>query len=182
MGRSCKAFKVEIKNVSISVQFRQHWNIQQQKTNFSGTFGLTVTGLLLIPFYFIIVKPPFSNNSRNALEDIIEAFVQMWNNKLLILGIVLNIISIAFFNYAGISVTKELSATTRMVLDSIRTIIIWAFSLAFFHQKFHWLQLIGFLLLLVGMFMYNVNLSNLKEQWFKKKKKEGGEATDAKTN
>lgn len=50
------------------------------------------------------------------------------------------IISIAFFNFAGISVTKEMSATTRMVLDSVRTIVIWFFSLLFMDQKFHWLQ------------------------------------------
>ena len=36
-----------------------------------------------------------------------------------------NVASIAFFNFFGISVTKEMSATTRMVLDSIRTFVIW---------------------------------------------------------
>lgn len=50
--------------------------------------------------------------------------------------------SIAFFNFAGISVTKEISATTRMILDSIRTIVIWAFSLQFKWQDFHYLQVI----------------------------------------
>lgn len=30
------------------------------------------------------------------------------------------------FNFAGISVTKELSATTRAVLDQLRIIFIWA--------------------------------------------------------
>lgn len=49
-------------------------------------------------------------------------------------------LSIAFFNFAGISVTKELSATTRMILDSIRTIVIWAFSLVLGWQDFHYLQ------------------------------------------
>lgn len=50
------------------------------------------------------------------------------------------LISIAFFNFAGVSVTKEMSATTRMVLDSVRTVVIWTFSLAFLGQAFHWLQ------------------------------------------
>lgn len=48
--------------------------------------------------------------------------------------------SIAFFNFAGISVTKEISATTRMILDSIRTVIIWVISLTFRWQAFHYLQ------------------------------------------
>lgn len=50
------------------------------------------------------------------------------------------IVSIAFFNFAGISVTKELSATTRMVLDSVRTLVIWLVSLALSWQDFHLLQ------------------------------------------
>ena len=66
-----------------------------------------------------------------------------------------NIFSIAFFNFAGISVTKELSSTTRMVLDSGRTLIIWAVSLALSWQKFFALQIVGFLLLVIGMGIYN---------------------------
>ena len=65
------------------------------------------------------------------------------------------VISIAFFNFAGISVTKEISATTRTVLDSIRTLVIWLFSLAVQWQEFNYLQLIGFVVLIIGMFLYN---------------------------
>ena len=54
----------------------------------------------------------------------------MGNNGIIVAGVVLNILSIAFFNYFGLSVTKTQSATTRMVLDSIRTVVIWAFTLA----------------------------------------------------
>ncbi|KAJ3652119.1 hypothetical protein Zmor_018113 [Zophobas morio] len=42
-----------------------------------------------------------------------------------------------------------------MVLDSVRTIIIWIVSLMFMGQKFHWLQLLGFVALLYGMCLYN---------------------------
>ena len=62
------------------------------------------------------------------------------NNHLLIVPICGTIVSIAFFNFAGISVTKEISATTRMVLDSVRTMVIWGVSLLIGWQSFHWLQ------------------------------------------
>ena len=65
------------------------------------------------------------------------------------------VISISFFNFAGISVTKELTATTRMVLDSVRTLVIWAVSMAIGWQNFFVLQLGGFVILLVGMMLYN---------------------------
>jgi hypothetical protein len=65
------------------------------------------------------------------------------------------VISIAFFNFAGISVTKELSATTRMVLDSMRTLIIWGVSMLVGWQAFFLLQLLGFAILITGMCVYN---------------------------
>ena len=51
--------------------------------------------------------------------------------------------------------TKELTATTRMVLDSVRTLVIWVVSMAIGWQSFFFLQLIGFCILLVGMMLYN---------------------------
>lgn len=63
--------------------------------------------------------------------------------------------SIAFFNFAGISVTKQHSATTRTVLDSIRTLIIWVFSLLIGDEKFSFIKLGGFVVLLIGMSIYN---------------------------
>merc|ERR1712008_468165 len=55
----------------------------------------------------------------------------------------------------GISVTKEMSATTRMVLDSVRTLVIWGVSLAIGWQPFQALQLLGFAVLVTGMCVYN---------------------------
>lgn len=126
-----------------------------QAVGWEGIFGFTVLACLQVPFYFIKVGPPFSGNYRGVLEDAIDAFVQMGNNYLLIFAILGTVLSIAFFNFAGISVTKELSATTRMVLDSVRTFFIWMLSLGFTWQKFHWLQLLGFSFLLFGMCLYN---------------------------
>jgi hypothetical protein len=47
----------------------------------------------------------------------------------------------------GISITKHLNAATRMVLDSTRTIIVWAFSLALNWEKFCYVQVLECVLL-----------------------------------
>jgi len=60
-----------------------------------------------------------------------------------------------FFNYFGLSVTKHLSATTRMVLDSIRTLVVWGVDLGLGWEDFQYLQVIGFIFLLVGTAIYN---------------------------
>lgn len=126
-----------------------------QAVGWEGFFGFSILGLLLIPMYFIKMFPPFNNNAHGVLEDLPDALVQMGNNYQLILAIMGTIVSIAFFNFAGISVTKEISATTRMVLDSVRTVVIWMVSLALSWQKFHYLQIFGFAGLLFGMCLYN---------------------------
>ncbi|XP_058821492.1 solute carrier family 35 member F6 [Topomyia yanbarensis] len=126
-----------------------------QAVGWEGFFGFSILGIMLIPMYFIKMIPPFNNNARGVLEDLPDALVQMKNNYQLILAIIGTIVSIAFFNFAGISVTKEISATTRMVLDSVRTLVIWVISLALYWQKFHYLQIFGFAGLLFGMCLYN---------------------------
>lgn len=61
-----------------------------------------------------------------------------------------NIFSIAFFNFSGVSVTKELSSTTRMVLDNCRTVIIYIISATVFRAPFHALDILGLILLIIG--------------------------------
>ncbi|XP_026280126.1 solute carrier family 35 member F6 [Frankliniella occidentalis] len=122
---------------------------------YEGLWGFVVLGSLLVPFYWIPAYPPFSENPRNVLEDTPDGLVQLFNNGLLLLAMFGTFVSIAFFNFAGVSVTKEMSATTRMVLDSVRTLVIWVIGLALEWQTFNYLQVIGFALLLVGMCLYN---------------------------
>ncbi|XP_055706840.1 solute carrier family 35 member F6 isoform X2 [Phlebotomus papatasi] len=126
-----------------------------QAVGWEGFFGFSVLGTLLIPFYFIHVGPPFNNNARGTLEDFVDALVQIRNSWQLLFSIFGTIISIAFFNFAGISVTKEISATTRMVLDSVRTLVVWLVAICVRWQMFHPLQILGFGGLLFGMCLYN---------------------------
>lgn len=114
-----------------------------QAVGWEGFFGFIIMIFLLIGFAYIDAGsatwghapvPPY------YLEDTIDGFEQLGNNGLLAFSFTLTIISIAFFNFSGVTVTKELSATTRMVLDSVRTLVIWIFSLAVGWQHFHYLQ------------------------------------------
>ncbi|XP_072842401.2 solute carrier family 35 member F6 isoform X1 [Pogona vitticeps] len=125
-----------------------------QAVGTEGFFGFVILSLLLIPMYFI-PGGSFSGNPRQVLEDALDAFCQIGHLPLIAVALLGNISSIAFFNFAGISVTKEISATTRMVLDSLRTVVIWVVSLAVGWEAFHGLQILGFLILLGGSALYN---------------------------
>ena len=74
-------------------------------------------------------------------------------------------ISIAFSNYGGVSVTKYMSATTRTVLNTQRMILIWIISITLHFQDprwtlaslkdAFWLQLVGFVMIVIGNFLYS---------------------------
>ena len=101
--------------------------------------------LCLVGFYFIPTNSMDWGHSPMYpyyLEDALDGLYQLTHNGLLLFSFLLTVFSIAFFNFAGITVTKELSATTRMVLDSVRTLVIWAFSLAVGWQTFQFLQVL----------------------------------------
>ncbi|CAD5212685.1 unnamed protein product [Bursaphelenchus okinawaensis] len=120
-----------------------------------GLFGMTILSLLMIPMYFIHVPHTFSHNPFCRLEDVINAIHDIREQPMIALALFCTIVSIAFFNFAGVSVTKRLSATTRMVLDSVRTLVIWILSIPLFGEKFIPAQLFGFGFLILGMFIYN---------------------------
>ncbi|XP_003708299.1 transport and golgi organization 9 [Megachile rotundata] len=126
-----------------------------QAVGWEGVFGFISICIIMIPLNFIHASPPFADNSQGTLEATKDALIQIGNSGHLLMAIIGISFSIAFFNFAGISVTKEISATTRMILDSVRTIFIWGFSLIVGWQIFHYLQLIGFTILLIGMSCYN---------------------------
>ncbi|XP_054156419.1 solute carrier family 35 member F6-like [Oppia nitens] len=129
-----------------------------QAVGWEGLFGAVILSFLLIPMYWIPTGNTIFNNPYGNMEDAIDGFYQIGNQWQVALGLVGTIISISFFNFAGISVTKQMSATTRTVLDSVRTFVIWIFSLAIGWEipgNRTYIQVAGFIVLLLGMFVYN---------------------------
>jgi len=120
-----------------------------------GIFGVITLSIAMIPMNFIVVGPDWGHNPREVLEDPIDGLIQIVNSPPLMGALSLTILSIAFFNFAGVSITKELGAVNRKVLDSLRTLFIWAVSLIIGWQAFYWMQPVGFVVLVVGMFVYN---------------------------
>lgn len=120
-----------------------------------GLFGMTILSVLMIPMYYIHVPHTFSTNPEGRLEDVFFAWKEICEVPIIAVALMGTVVSIAFFNFAGVSVTKELSATTRMVLDSVRTLVIWLVSIPLFGEQFIAVQLLGFALLILGMFVYN---------------------------
>ena len=154
---------------------------------YEGVFGFFINLFLCIIFYFTKCgsyaegkEPPYfvknmcTPNQKNVWrpEDIIFAFKQIFENKILIILLPITIIFMSSFNIFGVSITKYGSATTRTVTDNCRSFLVWLFFLMPFNQKgliekFNWLQLIGFVCICLGAFVYN-GMFKLEERKNKK--------------
>ena len=95
-----------------------------------GLFGLGTLSVVLAGMYQLDGVKGLSETPLR-LEDPLDALAQLsGGNWVLSLSMLAAVLSIAFYNFFGISVTKELSAAHRMVMDCTRTVIVWLFSLS----------------------------------------------------
>jgi len=127
-----------------------------QAIGWEGFWGTIMLGSLLWPLSHIYVGPVLAPNTPNyMLEDVVDGFYQIKNNDTILYATLGSMVSIACFNMFGISVTKHMAATTRMVVGSLRVVGVWAYSLIVGWQHFIPLQIAGFIVLMVGMAWYN---------------------------
>lgn len=114
-----------------------------QVVGFEGSFGIVFGVLVLVVL--------------NALhiESTPAALYQIQNSTPLLVAVIGSIFSIALFNFSGVTVTQQASATARSTIDVSRTILIWAVELALRWNQFSVLQLVGFVVLAVGTMLYN---------------------------
>jgi len=116
-----------------------------------GIFGFVILSTLLVPMYYIKI----GSDGGYPIEDAEDALQQISNSWVIAVSLVGYVVSIAFFNFFGISVTKSMSASHRMVLDSLRTAAVLIICVQLEWEHFHYEQLFGFACLLVGTALYN---------------------------
>jgi len=120
--------------------------------SWEGLFGFLVTILVQIILHFTIGT---SNSGKYGYFDAEEGYRQIFTNRAIGFSSILIMISIGGFNFFGLSVTRTISATSRSIIDTCRTLFIWIVSLGLGWETFKWLQVVGFVLLVYGTFMFN---------------------------
>ena len=138
-----------------------------------GMWGVCVYIILLFGFYFIkcdewpeflqngvCIKDKVDNYSIR-FENALFALKQIYHSTELKCYLSLYVLSIAFFNFSGLTISKNVSSTARTIVDTMRTIVIWVFFLTMpfvpeeTKETFSWLQLLGFSILILGSVIYN---------------------------
>lgn len=117
-----------------------------------GLFGFVITMLGMVILHFAIGR---TEHGKYGYFDAVEAWRQITHCNAIAVSSILIMISIGGFNFFGLSVTRSISATSRSTIDTCRTLFIWIVSLALRWETFKWLQIVGFVLLVYGTFLFN---------------------------
>ena len=117
-----------------------------------GIFGFLTTFIIQIILHFAVGR---TAGDKYDYFDAVEGWRQVTQYRAIAVSSILIMISIGGFNFFGLSVTQTISATSRSTIDTCRTLFIWIVSLALQWESFKWLQIVGFILLVYGTFLFN---------------------------
>ena len=121
-----------------------------------GVSGTILYVMLLIIFQFI----PWTYDiwSNGKLEDTIGALRMIGRNYLLLIFVILNALFVFIYCGLGMLVIKYTSATNRVTVQQVKNVLVWIFFMIYQgkgHETFKWLQLIGFIVIILGVILYN---------------------------
>ncbi|KAK4541425.1 hypothetical protein LTR36_008026 [Oleoguttula mirabilis] len=142
-----------------------------QVVGWEGTFGFLVT---LIGMGILHAAVGQTAAGRGGYFDAREGFYQVFHNRAVAVTSLLIMISIGGFNFFGLSVTRNLSATSRSTIDTCRTLFIWIVSLGLGWESFKWLQVLGFALLVWGTALFNDIVRPPTLAFLRRKRSQGG--------
>merc|ERR1719203_1043944 len=116
--------------------------------------------MLIVAFPILTMVP--GADFGNMLENEWDTMAMLQSNQTLVSLILVYTFSCATYNMAGIAVTGALSAVHRVMLEAMRTSIVWGFGL-FVHYgisseysfgealtPYSWLEVLGFFVLIFG--------------------------------
>lgn len=129
----------------------------KRMTGWEGIWGILLFTVFLTIAYFVKCTGNLCTNGR--LEDPFQALEQMRKSSFITFGM----ISLAFFgcilNVFGILVTKYTTSAHRATINQVKVASIWMFFLAYTghhtQETFLPLQLVGFIIVLTGVCLFN---------------------------
>jgi len=121
-----------------------------QAAGWEGVLGFPLLSVVLVVMYYIP-----GSSAGNHFENALDAFAQLGNSSVLLVVAIGNVFSNALAYFFAIYIIKLDSATTKTVMNNLRAIVVWVVALAIHWETFQYLQLIGFVILIIGTIIYN---------------------------
>ncbi|KAG7661715.1 uncharacterized protein J8A68_004773 [[Candida] subhashii] len=141
----------------------KHPIIPLQLVYIEGFFGASILLIVMVFLNFIIGSIQSPEQFQTSPFNLQEAFSQVIFNRPILISSICIMISIAAFNYCGLSITHQVSATARSTVDTCRTLLVWIVAIIMGWESFYWLQFSGFAVLVFGTLCFNGVLK--PEEW-----------------
>ncbi|KAI7891613.1 uncharacterized protein EV154DRAFT_420139 [Mucor mucedo] len=94
--------------------------------------------------------------------DISRGFHDLFGASALWQSALLLAFMVAIFNFFGLAVSTSIGVPGRSMIDSLRTLLTWVFAIHFGWDSFSWLEMAGFSILVVGVFIFNGVFKSVK--------------------
>lgn len=94
-----------------------------------GFYGSVILVSSMVVLYFIVGALTPSSQFKESPFNLVEAVSQVAHSKQIFLSSICIMISIALFNFCGITITHQISATARSTIDTCRTLIVWTLAI-----------------------------------------------------
>lgn len=124
-----------------------------------GVWGIAYMTVILTVMTFI------PGSDHGVYQSLPDGLFMIRENSFMLFLVLSFTMCIAIYNSFGMQVCRKLSAVTRCLVDCMRTAVVWGFQLFVYYfvskeygqpwNQYSWVQLIGFLLLVLGTFIYN---------------------------
>merc|ERR1712007_33212 len=138
----------------------------KQIIGFEGIWGALIMIVVGFPLFFLL---PGADHGH--FEDEADAMTLLGSDPELMTMFLIYTFSCMSYNMAGIAVTEDLTAVHRVMIEAMRTAIIWVFGLTVHYcvdpsskfgetwTPYSFLQVIGFVLVLLGQAVFGQMLT-----------------------
>eukprot|EP00299_Pterocystis_sp_00344_P015784 c7896_g1_i1.p1 GENE.c7896_g1_i1~~c7896_g1_i1.p1 ORF type:complete len:409 (-),score=105.16 c7896_g1_i1:25-1251(-) len=135
-----------------------------------GAFGALMMVAVVLPLVgtipFHTCHGSWCKDGNGVHENALDAATMLGNNGFLLFLVLLYWVSIAFYNFCGLSLSKKLSSVHRTLVDACRTVVVWVANIILWYAtdgqygekwvtKTGLLQLLGFSLMVFGTLIHN---------------------------
>ena len=160
LSQLCSAMQVVVEESMLTSASQYESPSPARVVAFEGLWGLLIMVIVLLVMQWV------PGADHGSYENSVDSIQKMSNNMFLVFLIGLYCVSIALFNQCGMTVSKELSSLYRTLIDSLRALVVWGAQLVMFYEfgsstygtpwtANSWMQLCGFIFLLLGTLVYN---------------------------
>jgi len=116
---------------------------------------------MILPF----ARVPCRFCDLGVIEDLSMFWVQLSCSKFIICSTITIDIAYIIQSICAVAVTKYIAALERSILDNLTVVIVWIASTMIGWEQFNYMEMYGFIVVLIGGVMFSLNYGTTKTNY-----------------